>query len=85
MAQPGCIACHIYAEQGQEPAVVLVERWESRAALEAHIRSEAYRRILGAIELAGGPPEVNFDVVSATEGMDLIERLRKSTGTGEII
>ena len=34
-AQPGCVACHIYEEQGTEPAVVLVERWESKAALEA--------------------------------------------------
>jgi quinol monooxygenase YgiN len=28
---------------------VLVERWESQAALEEHLRSETYRRILGAI------------------------------------
>jgi quinol monooxygenase YgiN len=81
LAQPGCLACHIYEEQGQEPAVVLVERWESQAALEAHLRSDAYRRILGAIELSGGPPEVSFDYVSATEGMDLIERSRKPGGT----
>jgi quinol monooxygenase YgiN len=76
-AQPGCVACHIYEEQGAEPAVVLVERWESQAALEAHLRSETYRRILGAIELSGSPPEVCFDTVSASEGIDLIERLRK--------
>jgi quinol monooxygenase YgiN len=74
-AQPGCTACHIYEEQGSE-AVVLVERWESQSALEAHLRSEAYRRILGAIELSGAPPEVCFDYVSATEGMDLIEKSR---------
>ena len=80
LAQPGCTACHIYEEQGPEPAVVLVERWESQAALEAHIRSETYRRILGAIELSGAPPEVQFDYVSATEGMDLIERSRKPGG-----
>jgi len=43
---------------GAEPAVVLVERWESKTVLEAHLRSEAYRRILGAIELSDGPPEV---------------------------
>jgi len=49
LAQPGCVACHIYEEQGPEPAVVLVERWESQTALEAHLRSEAYRRVLGAI------------------------------------
>jgi quinol monooxygenase YgiN len=84
LAQPGCRAYHIYEEQGLEPAVVLVERWESKATLEAHIRSESYRRILGAIELAGGPPEVSFDVVSASEGMELIERLRKLGGPDKV-
>ena len=81
LAQPGCAACHIYEEQGPEHAVVLVERWESQTALEAHLRSETYRRILGAIELSGGPPDVCFDYVSATEGMDLIERSRLPRGT----
>jgi quinol monooxygenase YgiN len=80
-AQPGCTACHIYEEQGPEAAIVLVERWDSRAALEAHLRSETYRRILCAIELSGGPPEVSFEEVSASEGMDLIERSRKPGGT----
>jgi quinol monooxygenase YgiN len=80
LAQPGCGACHIYEEQGPEQAVVLVERWESQAALEAHLRSETYRRILGAIELSGGPPEVRFDYVSASAGMDLIERSRTPGG-----
>jgi quinol monooxygenase YgiN len=56
--------------QGPEPAVVLVERWESKATLEPQIRSESYRRSLGAIELAGGPPEVRVDVVSASEGKE---------------
>jgi quinol monooxygenase YgiN len=81
LAQPGCAACHIYEEQGPEQAVVLIEKWESQAALEAHLRSETYRRVLGAIELSGGPPEVSFDHVSATEGMDLIERSRSPGGT----
>ncbi len=75
-AQPGCIACHIYEEQGPEQAIVLVERWESQAALEAHLRSEAYRRVLGAVELSGSAPEVRFDYVSATDGIELIERSR---------
>jgi quinol monooxygenase YgiN len=80
LAQPGCIACHIYEEQGPEQAVVLVERWESQSALEAHLRSESYRRILGAVELSGAPPDVRFEFVSATEGMELIERSRKPGG-----
>jgi quinol monooxygenase YgiN len=83
LAQPGCMAYHICEEQGQESAVVLVERWESKATLEAHIRSDIYRRILGAIELAGGPPEMTFEVVSAREGMELVERLRRLGGSGQ--
>jgi quinol monooxygenase YgiN len=76
LTQPGCLGCHIYEEQGPDEAVVLVERWESEAALEAHLRSEAYRRILGAIELSSAPPEVRFEYVSATAGMELIDQSR---------
>lgn len=83
LAQPGCRAFTVYEELGQEPAVVLVERWESKEALEVHVRSEAYRRILCAIELAGGPPEVSFEFVSSREGIELIERLRKLDRAGE--
>jgi len=76
-AQPGCAACDIYDEQGPEAAIVFVERWESDAALDAHLRSEAYRRVLAAIELSGGRPEIRFEHVSASEGIELIERSRK--------
>jgi quinol monooxygenase YgiN len=73
LAQPGCIACHVYEEHG--PGVIaLVERWESEAALEVHISSKAYQHILSAIELSCAPPEVCFDFVSASEGMEFIER-----------
>jgi quinol monooxygenase YgiN len=81
LAQRGCAACQILEETGPEEAVVLVERWESQETLEAHLRSEAYRRILGAIELSGSPPEIRFDHVSATNGFDLVERSRRTGGT----
>ena len=77
LAQPGCTAFRIYEERGSEEAVVLVEQWASKPALEAHLRSEAYRRILGAIELSVGAPEIRFDFVSASEGIELIERSRR--------
>ena len=76
LAQPGCAAFCIYEEQDPDGAVVLIERWESEAALQAHLRSEGFRRILGAIELSDRPPEIWFDHVSASEGMELIERSR---------
>jgi quinol monooxygenase YgiN len=72
-AQSGCLSCHVYEEHGPD-AIALVERWESEAALEAHISSKTYQHILSAIELSCAPPEVCFDFVSASEGMEFIER-----------
>jgi quinol monooxygenase YgiN len=83
LAQPGCTACQILEEQDPEPAIVFIERWESQAALELHLRSEMYRRILGAIELSGARPDVRFEHVSASEGMELIERSRNCDGRSE--
>jgi quinol monooxygenase YgiN len=76
LSMPGCAAWHIYEELDPERAIVLVERWHSKKALEVHLRSEAYRRILTALELSGHPPEILFDHVSATEGVEMIERSR---------
>ena len=76
LAHPGCAGCTILEEQDPEHAIVLVERWESDAALTAHIRSEAYRRILSACEISGAPPEFRFDEVSATQGIERVHRSR---------
>jgi len=80
LAQPGCAGYTIYEEQGPERGVVLVESWENQEALERHLRSEDYRLILGAIELSDGQPEVRFDHVITSEGMELITRTRNSGG-----
>jgi quinol monooxygenase YgiN len=80
-AQPGCSSCDILDERGSEPAVVLLERWETDGALETHLRSETYRWVLAAIELSGAPGDVRFEHVSASEGMELVSRLRTPAGT----
>jgi quinol monooxygenase YgiN len=74
--QPGCRACDVLDEQGPEPSLVLIERWETEAALEAHLRSETYGWVLAAIDLSGHQPDIRFERVSASEGIELVERLR---------
>ena len=83
LAQPGCAACHVYEEQGPERAIVLVQRWDSEAAIEAHIRSSMYDRVLGALELSDSPPEICFDRVVASEGIEFIERVRLPLRTAD--
>ena len=80
-AQPGCVACEIYEEQGPDSAIVFLERWDPDEALEGHLRSDLYRRVLAAVEMSGGAPDIRFERVSSSEGIELIERLRRPGGT----
>lgn len=79
-AQPDCAACDVFDEQGSEAAVVLIERWATREAFEAHLKSDAYRRIIAAIELSGSAPDIKFERVESVEGMEIVERLRIPDG-----
>ena len=82
--QPGCGAFDIYDDRGPDSAVLLVERWETDAALEAHLRSDIYRSILCAIELSGERTEVRFEHVSDSQGIELIERTRSASGGPDV-
>lgn len=73
---PGCTACDVYEEQSPDAAVVFIERWESRETLDVHLRSEMYRRILSALELSSEAPEIRFEHVMASEGLEIVERTR---------
>ena len=46
------------------------------------MRSDAYGRILGALEVSGSPADVRFDFVSASQGIELVERLRAPEPAG---
>lgn len=85
LAHPGCQGCRIYEEQGPEHSILLCGLWESETALHEHIRSGFYRRVLSAVELSSRAPEVCFHHVSATEGMELIEKLRSGCGDAEAV
>jgi len=76
-AQPHCKICRIYEEDGFEDAILYMERWDSEPDFERHVRSEPYKRILAAVEFSSKPPEIAFDYVSATQGINLIETLRQ--------
>ena len=76
LAQPGCQGCQIFEEDGPDQAIVLCEEWSSPTAFHEHVRSDMYRRVLAALELASHPPEVCVHHVSTTEGMELIQQLR---------
>ena len=56
--------------------VLTREEWESRETLDKHVRSDQYRTILAAMDLAREPPEIQFCGIASTAGMERIEELQ---------
>ena len=77
LAQRRCISCRLYQDVEDENLLSFVQEWKSREALDEHIRSKDYRKILAVMELASEPPEIKFVESLKTDGMELIEEIRR--------
>lgn len=77
-AEPGCVDCNVYQDMHNENVVVLEEVWESRMDLDRHIRSHRYRYVLALMEAASKPPEIRFQTISHTAGMEVVRAARQT-------
>ena len=74
--EEGCISCRLYQELHADGTLMLEQIWSSRIHLERHLRSERFRTVLLAIEMALEYPEIRFDVIAQTTGMEEVHRIR---------
>jgi quinol monooxygenase YgiN len=78
--QPGCLSSRVY-RGGEEDNVLLFEQlWSNEAELERHLRSDDYRQVLLVLEMAMKQPEIRFDTILSSTGIETIEKARGSTG-----
>ena len=81
--QPGCLSCQIY-RNGQENNVLMFEQlWSNEEDLERHLRSDEYRQVLLVMEMALKQPEIRFDTILSSTGIETIEKVRKDNGRWE--
>jgi quinol monooxygenase YgiN len=83
--QPGCLSSQIY-RNGQEDNVLMLEQlWSNEEDLERHLRSDEYRQVLLVLEMAMKQPEIRFDTILSSTGIETIEkaRTRKDNGRQE--
>ena len=74
--EAGCIKCRLY-RGAEDPKVILLEElWLTLEDLQHYLQSEKYRKILLVIEMAAEPPEIRFDTIAQTSGMETIEQAR---------
>ena len=74
---PGCLDCALLEEQGDEAAIFFVEQWRSEQAMNRHIRSSLYDRVLQAMDLSRLPPDIKYHEISHSSGLELVSALRK--------
>ena len=78
----GCLSYRLYEDVENSDAFILLEEWATQEDLERHIAKDNQRRILALMDLLSEQPELRFDTVFHTAGMDLIEDVLKTAGPG---
>jgi quinol monooxygenase YgiN len=72
----GCLGCHVYEDAQEDNVIMYEEVWRSEEDLERRLRSPEYRAMLLVMEMAHKHPEVRFNKVSASKGIEMIEKAR---------
>lgn len=76
-ANADCLDCTITVGCDEESRVICyAEQWRSREALDRHLRSPSYSRILEAMEFSQLPPVVLFYETNDVGGLELVELAR---------
>ena len=72
--EPGCVGCWGWTEP--DGSVHYVEAWSTEEDIRRRVGSERFTSVLALLEAAREPPQVQFDFVAATRGLDYIEEVR---------
>ena len=75
-ARAGCNCSRVYRADDDENTVLLLQEWATQAALTCYLRSDLYRTILAVMETASEPPEIRFDTLAHTAGVEVVEAAR---------
>lgn len=71
-----CLACSITVETDGTGAVCYSDQWRTREALDKHLRSALFSRLLEAMECSHQSPDIAFYDVTEVGGLKLVEQAR---------
>lgn len=75
-AEPGCVSCRLYHEFNDPNVVTWIEEWRAERDLKRRLNSQQFKKVLAALDMSSMQPEIRFDTVVHTAGMQLIEEAR---------
>ena len=77
--EEGCLSCRLYQDTMEAKSLMFEEIWADEKRFQKHLRSEEFRNVLLVVELAIKSPEIRFDHIARSAGIDTIEETRKRT------
>ncbi|MGD2098167.1 MAG: antibiotic biosynthesis monooxygenase [Desulfobacterales bacterium] len=77
--EPGCISCRLYRDVQDEATFMFEEIWASEKELQSHLRSDKYRKLLLVVEMAAEPPDIRFDTIAQSSGVETIKKARNQS------
>ena len=72
----GCHSCRIYGDLQKKNVLMFEEIWRNEEDLELHICSDDYLKLLLVVEMSLKQPEIRFDTISSSTGIETIEKAR---------
>jgi quinol monooxygenase YgiN len=77
--EEACISCRLYRDVQEDRAFMLEEIWSSEKDLQRHLNSDKFHTVLLVVEMATEPPEIRFDTIAHSSGIETIEKARNHT------
>lgn len=77
-ANPDCLDCIVAIDADQSGHIVYLERWKTFDALQNHLHTDLFSRVLHALECSDQPPEVLFCTTEKAFGLELVDDVRRS-------
>jgi len=74
--QPDCEFCRICDDVLEDNVLQFEEMWKSEEEFERHLRSDNYQKVLLVLEMALKEPEIRFDIISSSTGIETIGKAR---------
>ncbi len=72
----GCLRSHIYGDLQEKDVLMFEGIWKAEEDLDLHIRSDEYRNLLLVLEMGVKQPEIRFDTIASSAGIETIEKAR---------
>jgi len=78
--QPDCEFSRISEDVLEDNVLQFEELWRSEEEFESYLRSDNYHKVLLVLEMALKQPEIRFDTISSSTGIETVGKARSQAG-----